>query len=75
LAGASDTVAPFTVCEGIFRRLKTRDKLTIRVYDDAHHCFDASELPAKTEYQFGTLGYNKAASESALIELKRFLKT
>ena len=74
LGGAIDNVAPFTACENIFSRIKNKERLTIRVYDDAHHCFDISELPAEMEYQFGTLGYNKAAAESAWNEVTKFLK-
>lgn len=74
LHGAMDNVATSTSCEYIFSRLANPDRLTFRLYDDAHHCFDFSELPAKMEYQFGTIGYNKVAAEAAWIDVENFLK-
>jgi dienelactone hydrolase len=44
------------------------------VYDDARHAFDDPNLPAKMEYQFGTLGYNEAAAKSAWVEMTNFLQ-
>ena len=73
LGGAIDNVSPFSSCEMLFSRVAKRNKLTLRVYDDAHHCFDMSELPAEMEYQFGTLGYNEVAAKSAWIEVTNFL--
>jgi dienelactone hydrolase len=74
LHGAIDNVATYTSCEYIFSRLGKPDRLTFRLYDDAHHCFDFSELPAEMEYQFGTLGYNEVAAKAAWIEVTNFLK-
>lgn len=76
LGGALDNVSPFKSCEWIFSRLPKRDKLTVRVYDDAPHYFDNPDLPAGTEGAvFGsTLGYNEAAAKSAWIEVTKFLQ-
>ena len=65
LHGAIDNVATPTSCEYIFSRLGKPDRLTFRLYDDAHHAFDISELPAEMEYQFGTLGYNEKAAKAS----------
>jgi len=74
LVGAIDNVAPLGICEGIFGRLPKRDRVTVRVYEDAHHAFDSSTLPAEMQYAFGTLGYNKAAATSAWKEATNFLR-
>ena len=50
------------------------ERLTIRSYEDAHHGFDDFTLPAEMQYTFGTLGYNKAAAESAWKEAVSFLR-
>lgn len=73
LSGAIDNVAPLNECESIFDELPKRDKLTIRVYKDAHHAFDNSTLPAEMQYSFGTLGYNEVAAKSAWKEVTSFL--
>ena len=74
LAGAIDNVAPLSKCESIFAQLPKRDKLTIRVYKDAHHAFDNFTLPAEMQYHYGTLGYNEAAAKSAWKEVTNFLR-
>jgi dienelactone hydrolase len=74
LHGAIDDVALLSNCEVLFRNLPKRDKVTVQVYDDAHHAFDMFELPAEMQYRFGTLGYNEAAAKSAWIEVTSFLR-
>ena len=74
LHGAIDNIATPTSCEYIFNSLGKPDRLTFRLYDDAHHCFDFSELPAEMESQFGTLGYNEKAAKASWIEVEKFLK-
>ena len=74
MVGAIDNVAPLSVCERIFGDLPKRDKLTVRVYDNAHHSFGNSTLPAEMRYRFGTLGYNEAAAKSAWKEVTKFLR-
>jgi dienelactone hydrolase len=74
LVGAIDNVNPLSKCESIFGKLPKRDKLTIRVYKDAHHGFDNFTLPAEMQYRFGTLGYNDAAAKSAWKEATNFLR-
>jgi len=74
LVGATDNVAPLGICEGIFGGLPKRDKLTVRVYKDAHHAFDNFTLPAEMQYAFGTLGYNEAAAKAAWKEAIKFLR-
>ena len=73
LVGAIDNVAPLSKCEMLFGDLPKRHRLTVRVYDDAHHAFDNFELPAEMQYRFGTLGYNEAAAKSAWMEVTNFL--
>lgn len=74
LGGAIDKVSPFSTCEMLFRQVAKPDKLTIRVYEGAHHGFDRAELPSTTEGDFGTLGYNEAAAKSAWNEVTNFLR-
>ena len=74
LHGAIDNVATPTSCEYTFSRLGHPERLTFRLYENAHHCFDFSELPTEMEYQFGTLGYNEKAAKAAWIEVANFLK-
>lgn len=70
LAGAFDNVAPPRNCEGLFRNLP----VTVRIYENAHHAFDVSELPAEMQYAFGTVGHNEAAAKSAWTEVANFLR-
>jgi dienelactone hydrolase len=74
LHGAIDNVATPTSCESIFSRLGKPNRLTFRLYDDAHHGFDNPELPVEMKYQFGTLGYNEKAAKASWIEVENFLK-
>ena len=73
LAGTLDNIAPIRQCDYFFRGLPS-NKLVVRVYDDAHHCFDMSDLPAQTIGEFGTMGYNEAAAKSAWSEVTNFLR-
>jgi dienelactone hydrolase len=73
LVGSIDNVAPLTKCEALFSYVPNKDKITIRVYDDAHHGFDNPDLPAQMQYQFGTLGYNEGAANAAWDEVTKFL--
>ena len=74
LVGAIDNTAPLSRCEMIFNDLPKRNKLTVRVYDNAHHAFDNFTLPAEMQYRFGTIGYNEAAAKSAWKEVTNFLR-
>jgi dienelactone hydrolase len=74
LSGAIDDVSPFSDCKKLFAHLPKPHKVTVRVYDDAHHGFDNSDLPETMQYQFGTLGYNEAAAKSAWLEVTKFLR-
>jgi dienelactone hydrolase len=73
LAGALDNVNPLTKCNYLFSGLPSH-RLTVRVYDDAHHGFDNFQLPAEMLYQFGTRGYNEVAAKSAWLEVTNFLR-
>ena len=72
--GTKDTITPVSTCESLFSTLPKRDRLTMRIYEDAHHFFDMAELPPETTGPLGTIGYNKAAAEAAWIEVTNFLK-
>ena len=70
LVGAIDNITPLRLCRGLFGGLP----VTVREYENAHHCFDMSELPAEMQSTFGTIGYNEAAAESAWKEVVSFLR-
>jgi len=70
LVGAIDNITPLRFCKGLFDDLP----VTVRVYENARHCFDMSELPAERHYEFGTIGYNEAAAKAAWQEVTKFLK-
>ena len=74
LAGALDNVAPITGCKRIFDNLPKRDKLIVRIYENAHHSFANSTIPAEMPYTWGTLGYNETAAKSAWKEVTNFLR-
>jgi dienelactone hydrolase len=73
LVGMLDNSAPERNCTRFFSGLPD-ERLTIRTYKDTYHDFDDFKLPAEMQYRFGTLGYNKAAAESAWMEVKNFLR-
>lgn len=70
LVGAIDNITPLRFCRGLFGGLP----VTVHEYENAHHSFDMSELPAEMQYQFGTIGYNEAAAKSAWKEVTNFLR-
>ena len=75
LGASLDNVVPFNQCEGLFGTLPNRDKLTIKVYKDAHHAFDNPAFQQDTQSLVGgTKKYNEAAAKSAWIEMTKFLK-
>ena len=73
LRGGSDTVAPPQLCEPALRGESRKTGVKIIVYPGAFHAFDASELPPKVDYQFGTVGYDPKAAAAAWKEVLRFL--
>ena len=74
LVGSLDNVTPYSKCEKLFSSVAKPGKITVRVYEGAHHGFGNPELPAEMQYQFGTLGYNEVAAKAAWKELTDFLK-
>jgi len=74
LRGGSDTVASPQLCEPVLRGASGEAGVKIVVYPGAFHAFDASELPPKVEYQFGTVGYDPKAAAAAWREVLRFLE-
>jgi len=70
LTGLLDNICPFRHCKGLFGDMP----VTVREYEDAHHGFANSELPAEKAHMFGTIGYNEAAAKAAWQEVIHFLK-
>jgi len=74
LGASLDNIAPFNKCETLFNALPNRAKLTVRVYEGAHHAFDNPAFQPEVQSAFGTKGYNETAAKSAWIEATKFLK-
>ena len=75
LLGADDDVAPGKVCQAVAKGIAMPDAVKTVIFPGALHAFDVSELPAKTQYQFGTIGHHPQAAAAAWEEVQRFLKT
>jgi dienelactone hydrolase len=64
LLGALDDVARPAFCEAVIKGA-TQNGLLVVTYPNAYHAFDVPSLPERSQYPFGTLGYNaKAAKDS-----------
>lgn len=74
LLGAIDNIAPVSDCKSLFAQLPKPHKVTVRIYNGAHHGFDNSDLPEEVEGMIGTKGYNEAAAKSAWLEVIKFLR-
>ena len=75
LFGAKDNISRFPICKSMFARLPKPDKLTVRVYDGAHHAFCIEEIPEPTNlYDLGIMCYNEAAAKAAWTEVTNFLR-
>lgn len=74
LLARDDDVAPGAACQAAMKKNATPDAVKIVIYPGALHAFDVSELPARTRYQFGTIGYHPQAAAAAWEEVQRFLK-
>jgi dienelactone hydrolase len=74
LLAGDDDVAPGKPCQAAAKKSAAPDSVKIVVYPGAHHGFDVSELPPKTQYPFGTIGHHPQAASAAWEEIQQFLK-
>jgi dienelactone hydrolase len=74
LLAADDDVAPAKTCQEAVAKNAPPEAVKTVIYPGAHHAFDVSELPEKTQYPFGTIGHHPQAAASAWEEVRRFLK-
>jgi dienelactone hydrolase len=74
LLASEDTVARYERCKDAVHESATPNLVKIVIYPDAIHCFDMSELPPRTYYEFGTIGYHPQAAAAAWEEIQRFLQ-
>lgn len=74
LIGGEDEVAPGKPCIEAAKKHPSPETVTVRVYAGAHHAFDVAELPPRTRYEFGTIGYHAEAATAAAEEVRAFLK-
>jgi len=68
----ADNVTPVWRCERVAQRAPS-GLTKVLSYPDAHHGFDADELPARLAYGLGTVGYHPVAAAAAWEETQRFL--
>jgi len=73
--GGEDRVTPIAACQEAAQKIANPNLVKIAIYPDALHCFDMSELPPKTYYDFGTIGYHPQAAAAAWEEIQRFLQS
>ena len=73
LLGALDDVAPARTCQSLARKLPATSPVEVRVYEEAHHGFDASELSGVVRHPAGTMGYNEVAARAAWGEVEKIL--
>lgn len=74
LLGALDDVAPPGPCQALAKKLPAGTSVTVKLYPDARHGFDAEELPAQMARGSGTLGHNAAAAAAAWEEVQKLIK-
>jgi dienelactone hydrolase len=74
LLAADDDVTPAKMCQEAVPKNAPPGAVKIVTYRGALHAFDVSELPAKTRYPLGTLGYHPQAAAAAWEEIQVFLK-
>jgi dienelactone hydrolase len=65
LLAGEDRVAPNAACQDAAKESAIPDAVKIVIYPGAQHAFDMSELPPKTYYDFGTIGYHPQAAAAA----------
>ena len=74
LYGGQDDVAPPDRCAGVVSGSAASDRIRVHTYPQALHAFDIDELPARTRYPFGTIGYHAESGRAAWTEIDAFLK-
>lgn len=77
LLGALDDVTPPQLCEDLVKRVPKGHPVEVRLYPEARHAFDASEVPPIRDMPGlpgRTLGYNPKAAAAAWEEVQAFLK-
>jgi dienelactone hydrolase len=72
LVGTIDDVAPASLCDAVVKGAAPGGVRVI-AYPNARHAFDSRGLPERTEYPFGTLGYNAEAARDSWRAVLDFL--
>ena len=74
LLGDADDIANPLLCDQLVKSSPTKNLITVRHYPGARHGFDIEEAPQVLDIGNGkTLGYQKAAADSAWTELTGFI--
>jgi len=73
LMGARDEVAPPEICQRVFAQLPPGTALQARIYPEARHGFDVSDLPPYAKFGPEIVGYNAAADAAAVREVEQFM--
>lgn len=73
LMGASDDVAPPSLCSAVIR---SEPSGTVRAltYPGAYHGFDAAGIRQPIQFEGGTVGYNSAAAKASWAWVRLFLR-
>ena len=71
--GGRDEVAPPALCQELLKR-QGGDGVTVKLYPEARHGFDAEGLPPERRYPFGVIGYHAESSRAAWSEIEQFLR-
>ncbi|MCG8616098.1 MAG: dienelactone hydrolase family protein [Desulfobacterales bacterium] len=71
LAAGRDDWTPVDYCENRLPKKATTHEVELKIYPDAHHCFDCSGM--NKIYMGHTLEYNPEATADSTIRVKEFL--
>ncbi len=75
LLGGDDDMTPARWCQEAAKGVAAPATVKIVVYPGALHRFDVPELPAKTRYGFGSMGYQPDAAAGSRKALEELLRT
>lgn len=75
LLASEDRIAPNIMCQDAAKESAIPDAVKMVIYPGTQHCFDMSELPPETYYEFGKIGYHPQAAAAAWEEVDRFLQS
>ncbi|MCD4674742.1 MAG: dienelactone hydrolase family protein [Desulfobacula sp.] len=72
LAGGKDDWTPVDACQIRMPKTKTKHEVRLKIYQDAHHCFDCLGKN-KINRKGYTVRYNSTATKDSIIQVEKFL--